>query len=124
MILEGADISFIESDYPVMADMLSDMNLPITLDMIDIMGYLGLNTSERADSDTQGKIKAIYEYAVTQGNPLEVITAINCKIGYTDQSTVDRLYQYTRLNSEIDRTASNLGNLLKQKDTYENSNNT
>jgi len=122
-MLEGADIQ-IMTEYPTIAETLADMNLPVTMEVVSIMEYLGLTESEKASVETQEKIKHIYEYALTQGDPSEIIRGINCKVGYTQQPIVDRLYQYIRLNREIDATAGNLNNLLKQRNNYENSNNT
>jgi hypothetical protein len=124
MILEGADVTFNTAEYPELSSALVEMDLPVTMELIEIMEYLDVGEIDRLNVDTQNKIKAIYEYALKQGRPLDVITALNCQIGHTQQAVVDRLYQYIRLNSEIETTAENLGGLLKQKQAYENSHNT
>jgi hypothetical protein len=122
MILEGADISFIEEENPGLAESFASVDLPITIELIEIMNYLDIK--DKADVEALEKVKYIYEYAKTQGDPATIIKDINCRIGFTSQRPIDRIYQYARLNSEIDTTARNLNGLLRQKSEYENNDNT
>lgn len=122
-ILSQADnIETISEASPHLTEMLNDMGLPQTMELYNLMEYLDITKDNYFDEATRKKVSALYEWGVKQGNPLSAIQGLNARMGVRwDVPAIDKLYSYVKLDKEIGQTVTNLQGLIKQKNSYEDS---